>query len=192
MRWALPDPGASPAYTWGSTPRERSAPFPCDAYLPDADAVLFRAADVGAPPQVLFRWLCQLKVAPYSYDLLDNLGRRSPRALTPGAEDLERNQRVMTIFRLAEFERGVHLTLTLASPRGVAVFGDIALSYVVVPGSEACCRLVVKMLVRYPRRPPWSWMRWFLPWGDLLMMRKQILTLKRLAEVSFGDAAPAR
>jgi hypothetical protein len=192
MRWALPDLGASPTYTWGSTPRERSAPFPCDPYLPEADAVLFRAADVGAPARVLFRWLCQLKVAPYSYDWIDNFGRRSPRWLTPGAEDLKRNQRVMTIFRLVDFEEGRHLTLVMASPWGISAFGSIALSYVVVPVSGASCRLVVKMLVRYPERRPWAWMRWFLPWGDLLMMRKQILTLKRLAEGSLGDAAPAR
>ena len=56
------------------------------------------------------------------------------------------------------------------------------MSYVVLPVSEDHCRLVAKLRVRYPERPPGSWMRWFLPWGDLLMMRKQLLTLKRLAE----------
>ena len=171
----------SVARTWGSTPEERRGSFPCDSYLPGGDAY-FRAVDVSAPAPRLFRWLCQLKVAPYSYDKLDNFGRRSPRHLVPGTEDLAVGQKVMTIFRLVEFERDGHLTLVLDLPRAVSIFGRIAISYVVSPISEGSCRLVVKILVRYPGKPPWSSMRWILPWGDLLMMRKQLLTLKHLSE----------
>ena len=172
----------SPAVAWGTTVRERAMGFPCDRFLPDADGEYFRAVDVAAPAEVLFRWLCQLKVAPYSYDLIDNFGRRSPRELTPGIEDLARGQRVMTIFELADFRENEHLTLTLGGPLSNALFGRVALSYVVLPVSENSCRLVAKLRVLYPKRPPRSWVRWFLPWGDLLMMRKQLLTLKHLAE----------
>ena len=156
--------------------------FPCDRLLPDANGEYFRAVGVAAPAGVLFRWLCQLKVAPYSYDLVDNFGRRSPRELTPGVERLARGQKVMTIFELADFRENEHLTLTLDGPRASALFGRGALSYVVVPVSEGHCRLVAKLRVRYPGRPVGTWMRWLLPWGDLLMMRKQLLTLKHLAE----------
>ncbi len=156
--------------------------FPCDRFLPDGDGEYFRAVGVAAPAGVLFRWLCQLKVAPYSYDLLDNLGRRSPGELTPGVEKLARGQKVMTIFEIADFRENEHLTLTLGGLRTNALFGRVALSYVVLPVSEDHCRLVAKLRVRYPDSPPGSWMRWLLPWGDLLMMRKQLLTLKHLAE----------
>ncbi|MFL5803229.1 MAG: hypothetical protein ACJ8CR_16010 [Roseiflexaceae bacterium] len=172
---------------WGTTPTERALPFPCDGYLPDADQAYFRAVDVHAPAATLFRWLCQLKAAPYSYDWLDNSGHRSPRRLIPGLEQLAPGQRVMTIFELVEFEHDRHLTLVLVKPRAVALFGEIACSYTIVPQSERSCRLVVKMLVRYPRRGLWALMRWILPWGDLIMMRKQLLTLARLAERSADE-----
>ena len=69
---------------WGSTAAERAMPLPCDDALPDATDAYHRAVDVEADAAVVFRWLCQLKVAPYSYDWIDNLGRRSPQRLTPG------------------------------------------------------------------------------------------------------------
>ena len=103
---------------------------------------------------MFFRWLCQLKVAPYSYDLIDNFGRRSPKELTPGVENLARGQKLMGIFELVDFERDGHLTVTMSDPRAISIFGRIALSYVVLPISHDPCRLVAKMLVRYPRRAP--------------------------------------
>jgi len=176
------------ASIWGSTPEERRMTFPCDSHLSDIDGEYFRAVDVEAPANVLFRWLCQLKVAPYSYDLIDNFGRRSPRNLLPGLEKLARGQRVMDIFELVEFEENGHLTMVMDSPRATSIFGRIALSYVVLPKSNVSCRLVVKIRVLYPEKPPRSWVRWFLPWGDL-MMRKQLLTLKHLAESNSSPQA---
>jgi hypothetical protein len=169
------------ASNWGATAAEQALLFPCDRYLAAADGAYFRAVDVQAPAAILFRWLCQLKVAPYSYDCIDNFGHRSPRRLTPGLEQLAQGQRVMTIFELVEFEQDRHITLALVDPNAITIFGEIVGSYALFPQAETSCRLVVKLLARYPRRWPWSWARWSLPWGDLIMMRKQLLTLKRLA-----------
>src|SRR2546423_10483283 len=164
-------------YRWGSTAAERSGRFACDGLLAEPDEDLFRAVDVRAPPATVFRWLCQLRAAPYSYDRLDNLGRLSPQTLTPGLERLARGQRVMRIFRLVDFEQDRSMTL-LSKGR---VFGLVACTYRVDPVGPGCSRLLVKLLVSYPRR--WGApMRVVLPPGDLVMMRRQLLNLKGLAE----------
>ena len=173
---------SSSVYFWGSTAEERQAPFPCDRHVPEGGEALFRAVDVEAPPQILFRWLCQLKTAPYSYDWIDNFGRQSPRRLIPGIERLEVGQHAMTYFEIVDFSENQHLTLRLTNPGTAIWFGQLAVSYVIKPRGEEGSRLLVKLLVRYPRAPLGWAMRAILPWGDLIMMRKQLLTLKGLAE----------
>lgn len=168
------------ATTWGTTEDERSQPYPCDRYLEDFDAAYYRGVTVSAPREIVFRWLCQLRVAPYSYDWIDNLGRRSPQELTPGLENLALGQRVMRDFEIVEFARDEHLTIKMV--KWQRIFGEIAVSCVVRAVDDNTCRLLVKFLVRYPRWPHGWLMRLLLPWGDLVMMRRQLLNLKGLAE----------
>ena len=138
---------------------------------------------VEAPAPRVFRWLCQLRVAPYSYDLLDNLGRRSPRELTPGLDELVVGQRFMTIFTLAAFERDKDVTLRIVPGGPRALFGDLAISYAALPDGGSRSRLVAKLRVGLPGdRLLVRLRRTLLAWGDLFMMRKQLLTLKALAE----------
>jgi hypothetical protein len=192
------------AYTWGSTPEERLMSFPCDSYIDSSDEAYFRAIDVSAPAHILFRWLCQLKIGSYSYDGLDYLeriffnvqdsipDRPSPKQLLPDVEDLTLGQRVMGIFKLVEFEQNRHLTIVTDDRRAISMFGDIAATYVIIPVSADTCRLILKGHIRYPRNPFWSWIRFFLPWGDLLMMRKQFLRLKNLAETQANRSSEER
>jgi len=171
------------SHTWGTTVEERRRPFPCDRFLHQPEAILYRGVTINAPPAVVFRWLCQMRVAPYSYDWLDNGGRQSPRTLTPGLENLAIGQDVMRIFTLVDFGTGDHLTLRLKPHTGASnTFGDIMVSYVVISESANKCRLVVKMLVNHPHGFRGWLNKTFLPWGDLIMMRKQMLNFKRLAE----------
>jgi hypothetical protein len=178
------------ARTWGSTAEERALEFACDRFVADPNDALYRALTVNAPPALLFRWLCQLRAAPYSYDWLDNLGRQSPRRLTPGLDRLQVGQRIMTVFQLAAFEPDRHITAVL--DRLTLLFGDLAITYLIVPEAEERCRLVVKIAVAYPRTPIGATMRGLLPAGDLVMMRKQLLTLRKLAERDAANRASTR
>ena len=173
--------------TWGTEPEERGLAFPCDDMIRQPDDALYRGVTVNAPQATVFRWLCQMRAAPYSYDWLDNGGRQSPRELTAGLENLVIGQDVMRIFKLTAFEQDRHLTLRLKAKSSASeAFGDIAVSYVLVPIGDdrlmRSCRLLVKLIVKHPPGLYGRIMRTVLPWGDLIMMRRQLLNLKRLAE----------
>jgi len=172
---------------WGSTPAERAVPYPCDGRVEGPVRALFRAVSVEAPSDAVYRWLCQLRVAPYSYDLLDNFGRRSPRTLTPGLDQLEVGQCFMGIFGLVHFEAGHSITLDSTT----RALGRVVVTYQVNADEASASRLVAKLVV--PRGPGrWSAIKVrVLGAGDLVMMRKQLLTLKHLAEQSSGDRGPA-
>ncbi|MGX1777841.1 hypothetical protein ACWIGW_37440 [Nocardia brasiliensis] len=151
---------------WGATAAERADELPCDKRQPggvQAD----RAISIDAPHGLVFAWLCQLRVAPYSYDLLDNWGRPSPKHRDPKLADLALGQRFMSQFELVAFADAKHLTL---------VAGKVCVTYAVRPEGLGT-RLVVRMRIG----APWPVGR-LLALGDLPMMRKQLLTLKALAE----------
>jgi len=172
-------------YNWGATEAERAARYPCDEIVRAPQQVAYRAIDVDSPAPLVWRWLCQLRVAPYSYDWIDNWGRRSPRELTPGLEELARGQRALLFFEIAAFQPNQSITLHATK----SVFGEVALSYCVTPKSDDRSRITVKLLVIYPRRVG-RVMRHIPPIGDLVMMRKQLRTLKNLAERDHSGRNP--
>ncbi|WP_189636560.1 hypothetical protein [Rhodococcus sp. MTM3W5.2] len=88
-------------------------------------------------------------------------------AATPELTELEVGQRFMSQFDLVSFVPDGHITL---------VTGKICVTYAVRPEGSGT-RLVVRMHCG----APWIVAR-ALALGDLVMMRKQLLTLKNLAE----------
>ena len=69
---------------WGCTPAELARRYPADDRAEELvrGPVLrmTRAVDVDASQARVWRAVCQIAVAPYSYDWIDNRGRPSPRA----------------------------------------------------------------------------------------------------------------
>jgi hypothetical protein len=138
-----------------------------------------RAIGVAAPPALTWLWLCQIAVAPYSYDLIDNWGRQSPQTLTPGADRLETGQTMAVVFRLTSCDDG-HQWTALTTRRGRRLFGPVAITYAAEPDgpdSRIVCRLAVAAGSRLDRVRAQM-----LAWGDLVMMRRQLLNLKAFAE----------
>jgi hypothetical protein len=165
---------------WGATSDEVAATYPCDGVFADPKFEAYRAIGIAAPPAHVFRWLCQLKTAPYSYDVLNNLGRTSPRTLTPGLERLQLGQRFIRVFALISFVVDEHVTIRVGR-LGRWMFGELAISYVVRDAGPAGSRLLVKLTL--PRKRRLGLLRqWALAWLDLFMMRRQLLNLRDLAE----------
>lgn len=161
---------------------DRLLAYPCDRYLNEPDDVIYRAIDIQASKEKVFRWLCQFRVAPYSYDWIDNMGKLSPCELIQGIDKLETGQRFLEIFKIVEFKTNEHITLKISHTGAENLFGVIAGSYIVNSLSTMASRLVVKLLVKRTKILHFKWMGPLLPWGDLVMMRKQLLNIKKLCE----------
>jgi hypothetical protein len=178
--------------SWGVDSNEQNLAYPCDRFIKHYDAMYYRGVTIHASPKTIFRWLCQLRVAPYSYDLIDNFGRRSPKSLTPGMDNLVIGQLIRNRFRLVDYEKNKHITVLLTHKQRsesrfdhdqLRLFGEIAISYLIIPHKiPNSCRLLVKLIVQYPTGIIGRLMTVFLPWGDKIMMRKQLLNLMNLSE----------
>ncbi len=168
-------------YAWNVTEAECAARYPCDDLAADFDHALYRAIDIDAPPAHVYRWLKQLRLAPYSYDWLDNFLLPSPRTLRPRSATIRVGDRMMHVFRLLAFDEGRTMTLGVQSRLAAELFGTLVGTYVVSPRSNGA-RLFVKVLIRYPRSFYGRAMVAPMPHIDLFMMKKQLRTLKAYAE----------
>jgi hypothetical protein len=174
-------------YAWGTTEEERSMSFPCDSYVQPPLVSYYRGVDVSAPKEIVFRWLCQIRIAPYSYDWLDNFGRQSPRQLTPGLERLDVGQALLVMFRIVDFVENEHITVVGETFEWIAG-QQLAMTYRVVPRTPSSCSIISKLTCHHgPDTPLNRARREFIPIGELPLARKQLLTMKKLAEKQFRE-----
>lgn len=164
--------GRSFAATWRTTPGERAWAYRPEAYLPGANCVLWRAVDVDAPAEVVEAWVHQLRVAPYSWDLLDNRGRRSPRDRDIAGPPARVGEPILSVFHVAAVEPGVGLTMVGQGPPPTALTYDVRAtsptsSRLVVLASAVTASMLGAVVLAV---------------CDLVMMTKQLRTLKRYAE----------
>jgi hypothetical protein len=157
---------------WGVSDSEVSRSYPCDELVASPALQAWRGVRVAAPAEAVWPWVAQVRLAPYSYDWIDNRGRRSPRELAglPEPRVGERFTAVggRALGRIVSVETGKQLTGTI---------GGAFMSYVLVPEDRGSTRLLLKVVMRTTRLAAVG-----LSVGDLIMARRQLLNLKRLAE----------
>ena len=168
---------------WGVSAEEVARHYPCDDLIPAPLWQAWRGVTVHATAADLWPWVAQIRLAPYSYDWIDNLGHRSPQELR----------------ELAEPAPGQHFTTAGGRPTGrilsvepgLQLTGEImgaVMSYVLVPVGRPAhgpTRLLLKVAGAHDRR-----IAPLLSIGDLVMARRQLLNLKRLAEQSTTGSGP--
>ena len=157
---------------WGVTDGEISRSYSCDDFVASPTLRAWRGVRVGAPAAAVWPWVAQVRLGPYSYDWIDNLGRRSPQRLM-GLPDPRVGEAFTTaggrkLGRIVSVDPGSQLTATI-----MGAF----MSYVLVPQQNNATRLLLKVVMRTNR-----WAAPALSVGDLVMARRQLLNLKRLAE----------
>ncbi|HEX4016215.1 MAG TPA: hypothetical protein VHX15_05705 [Frankiaceae bacterium] len=64
---------------WGVTAAEIARRYPCDDFVMDPVLQAWRGVTVHATPEVIWPWIGQIRLGPYSYDWIDNIGHRSPQ-----------------------------------------------------------------------------------------------------------------
>jgi hypothetical protein len=162
---------------WGVTAPEVARHYPCDDVIPAPTLQAWRGVTVHASRSHVWSWVGQIRLAPYSFDWIDNLGRRSPQQLQdlpePAPGQCFTTAGGRPTGRILDVEPEVQLT--------GRIMGAV-MSYVLVPvegpGPDRT-RLLLKVAGGHPR-----WLAPALSVGDLVMARRQLLTLKRLAERS--------
>jgi hypothetical protein len=162
---------------WGVTDSDVSRCYPCDDFVSSPGLAAWRGVRVEAPAAAVWPWVAQVRLAPYSYDWIDNLGRRSPQQLAglpePRVGEAFTTAGGRSRGRIVSVDPGRQLTATI-----MGAF----MSYVLVPDEHDTTRLLLKVAMQTNR---WNANRWAavgLSVGDLIMARRQLLNFKHLAE----------
>ncbi len=158
---------------WGVSAAEVARRYPCDDLVTDPALEAWRGVTARADVGRVWARVVQIRLAPYSYDWIDNLGRRSPRALQdlpdPVAGDPFTAVGGRPCGRVLAVEARRHLTAT--------IMGAV-MSYVLADQGTST-RLPLKVVLRRGRGS--GVLAPLVSVGDLVMARRQLLNLAELA-----------
>jgi hypothetical protein len=167
---------------WGATAGEVARPMPGDGILGADAASTTRAITIGVPAHRVWPWLAQLgygRAGWYSYDWLDNDGRRSAEQIRPEWQQLRPGDQILMMpgsgFDVVSVEDG-HWFVARAPD------GTMSWCLAVELLDRHSCRLISRWRARWRITPASAlWIALSDP-GAFIMERKMLLGIKARAE----------
>ncbi|MEM9521534.1 MAG: hypothetical protein AAGA37_19645 [Actinomycetota bacterium] len=162
---------------WGARADEIGGDVVGDHLVPDATLLATRSISLDAPPTEVYPWLAQMgfgKAGWYSYDWLDNLGRRSATEIRPDWQ-VDEGDPVPggpIAFTAAVARPGEAFVLAIQRRRL-----DFTLAYELRPEGTGT-RLVTRLRTRIDAPGGRLIERFVLGPGDGIMVRRQLLGLR--------------
>lgn len=172
---------------WGATRDEISSSVVGDDVCPDARIVATRSITIAAPPEAVFPWLRQMgfgRAGWYSYDWIDNLGRKSATTIDPDLQLLSKGGTLPG--GPADFEAVVvqppqALVMRLVNKGPLSRRFNFVLAYELRECTEGT-RLVTRMRARIDLPGGRIVEKFLLAPGDGIMLRRQLLNVATRAE----------
>ena len=174
---------------WGATSEEIASPVVGDDLCPNPRVVATRCITIAAPPETVFPWLRQMgfgRAGWYSYDWIDNLGRKSATVIDPNLQGLSAGDVVPG--GPADFEavvvdppRALVMRLARAGPASQRVTFVLAYELRDCPSGT---RLVTRMQARINAPGGRMIEKFLLAPGDGIMLRRQLLNVARRASAA--------
>ena len=188
-----------------ATPQERMLDLPGDQLIPEATGSLTHAITIACPRREVWPWLAQMgagdRAGWYSYDRLDNGGRRSAERIKRDLQSIA----IGTVFRalpgtsdgftVVQYQPESCLVLAWAPAPNAAP--AVTWAFVLEEPDEGRTRLIVRARgargYRFCGLPEWIG-RPFIRLGHFVMERKQLLGIAARAELlrSTGDGGMRR
>lgn len=181
---------------WGATADEIDGEVVGDSLCADARLVATRSITIAAPPDEVFPWLRQMgfgRAGWYSYDLLDNLGRRSATTILPEWQTVVAGDIVPggpIDFEAAIVDAPRAFVLRLASRGRASGRMCFTLAYD-LRDDPAGTRLVTRLRARIDAPGGALLERLVLGPGDGVMLRRQLQGIRERASRRSADA-PSR
>ena len=177
---------------WGATQEEIETPVIGDDLCANATVVATRCITILALPEEVFPWIRQMgfgRAGWYSYDWLDNLGRKSATRVHEEWQHVNTGDAVPagpTSFRAAIVNSPQHFVLEVKYGKKKIPRLHFTLAYELRPSPEGT-RLVTRMRSHINLPGGKLMERLILGPGDGIMLRRQLLTLA--ARIS-GNQSP--